>query len=1310
MSSSSSVILPALYSIQKLLENQKNRYNGTLLDSVASSKQPSKNNADDFFAHLMQSLIQFNGSCMSLYETYKSKCYAARSYLALFILLILTVIGGLIGYYSYMFFINKKFKIQLKECMDKPFIGNAAFNICIILTISIYMLFVGISIFQKNMKIYKTVYNIPNNPHFSGDLLIEKEIHQITDMFVLDKIPDFNEIPNFTSTCPVIPYLTCKLKGWNTCTGSITNKSVSNIVDNMKTLTQNQLSPANGTCISQFNPNLTQPSTKCLSCLQNACGQTIAGTSISDLEAALYNGSRLPQGAIDPYILYRKLQRYDIAFQVARITDAVSYFNNFLLKENDMISASSSFEDTITNGIINMLSVNYCRITNLNISNSCSILGTTLSTFTSDECHATCISDSNYVASIFNTKSYQSTVYTFTDFQNMVFINAPNDTSLDVVIKYGTYANIACLVNNSNNSNIDNNYNFASSTNQICVMSYDQFQVGCFNSNSAFGCSPLPQTQSYSNLFIQQNITAQPTPSYINIMSIDFGTDAVIKAAVPTTFASLKNVFVQNTVNFMQQNDPTTSFNFNDQVITNITSKLTAFYNTTFSSVAVPLSDILDQVHVKLNQIKFADIDPSNPLTKYITYSRFISKFSALDQESFLNEFLYNVDEIRHTSSGLNYLYNIYDYSTESFHSKKNILDATYIIIIIVGILVLIRYGIKEFCNILELKRENYVQDLREVYDNDEEKLEDISEDKIQGELESTPKTGGANDLLDFIHDQVRTEHDTDANRAKETAEDTIASKTDFQRSTNWDSNPHVQALKDKRAVEYNLYIENRELELANEYIAKNTTEEAKQTPTYTAVTDLIKNTKLVQQQRLEAAKIADDKARETALYMEPLSEIMSHPSFKTISETIKDIQANILTGKLAIGDVNKSDVFSQLKDLPIMKTLLAGKDILTTIQNAASPAGLGKLLGTLSDTIKANKLDAPQLSNIQKILSGLSNQTDHINPDHIQINPKQPGSTTSIQINPKQPGSTSTQDIKRACHGINYKKKKAELYKTFIEEHDHKITKEAKSKDVEIWIDGGFKFMFLLMFIIVLLALFYSWKEKTNVVFNFNMSMLTSNGDTIVNNANSIFSSLIDDNIMNNKLITYSALSSTEFNDIDEDGQYHEIQQKAQIQTSTPIIISTSDDYTYIYDDLTGLIEAYNQCNMLLFNLQGNLPFPLLEVSLYSFMIIIIMILSLVLVMKMKPKDKLERLQILIKLKTKLESNMDIADEDLYFCQDEQNFEKQDIINAVKGIALILLPIFTVFFAVSLMQNTDDFTSGLYASTLFRDTQCYKI
>jgi len=1072
MSSSSSVILPSLYSIQKLLENQQNKYGGTLLDSVDSStstKQPSKNIADDFFSQLMKSLIQFNGSCMSVYETYKSKCYAARSYLTLIIMLILAVIAFAFFYYSNLI---KTIKIQVKPkgCRSEAMtsIINEGLNIIIVILLVIYVFFISVSVFKKNMKIYQTVYNVPNNPHFSGDLFIESQIHQITDLFVLEKIPNFNETPVFTSTCPAIPYLACKLKGWNTCTGSITNASVGNIIDNMKTIAIKTAASNVGGC--QFNPSLVLPSTKCMSCLQNSCGQTLTGSSVPDLEAALYKSSRVPSGPIDPYMLYRKLQRYDIAFQVARITDSVSYFNNFLLKENDMIAASSSIEDTMTNGIINLLSVNYCRITNLNISNSCKSLGITLSTFTSDECHAQCISNSNYVASVFNTKSYQSTVYTSAEFQNMVFVNAPNDTSLDVVVKYGTFANIACVLNSNNSSNLST-FNYTNSANQICDLSYDQFQIGCFNSNAAFHCNPMPQTQSYSDLFINQNILSAPFPTYINLMTIDFGTDASIKATVPATFASLKNVYVQSAVNFMQQTDPTLSFTLTDKVIANITAKLTTFYNVSFSTIAVSLSDILDQTNVKINQLKYAGIDPSNPLTKYITYNRFLSKFAALDQESFLNEFLYNVDEIRHTSSGLNNLYNIYDYSIYSFKSKKSILDFTYVVVIIVGIIILIKYGMKGFYDIIDLSNENYIEDLKETLDKQ-------VFDKLNGKIN-----------------------------------DEIAEK--------------------------------------------------------------FKNAEAPETEGASAAEAAEEKAP---------------------------------------------------KDAPAEET------------------------------------------------------------------------------------ADEAKDRKAACYDLTFTDIKRKKYTAFEKENSLKVSKEAKSKRTEIYIDGAFKFMFLLMFIIVLVALFYSWKEKSNVVFNFNMSMLTSNGETIVNNANSIFSSLINDNIMNNKLITYSALSSTAFDNLDEDGQYHEIQQKAQIQTSTPIIISTSDDYSYIYDDITGLLEAYNQCNMLLFNLQGNLPFPLLEVSIYAFMIIIIMILSMIIVMKMKPKDKLERLQILIKLKSKLESNMDIADEDLYFCQDEDNYDKQAIINSVKGVALILLPIFTVFFAVSLMQNTDDFTSGLYASTLFRDTQCYTI
>jgi len=135
-------------------------------------------------------------------------------------------------------------------------------------------------------------------------------------------------------------------------------------------------------------------------------------------------------------------------------------------------------------------------------------------------------------------------------------------------------------------------------------------------------------------------------------------------------------------------------------------------------------------------------------------------------------------------------------------------------------------------------------------------------------------------------------------------------------------------------------------------------------------------------------------------------------------------------------------------------------------------------------------------------------------------------------------------------------------------------------------------------------------------------------------------------------------------------------------------------------------MLNAYDKCNILFSTSETLVPFPMLEVSIYTVLIVFLLIIMIVVTLALDPKDRVVRMRKLVLTKARLEKGVEVYDSEVTACDNE--LEKKKIENLVKFIAIVLLVILPIMFAVSLSQNTATFLSTLYLSDYYTKSDCY--
>ena len=1071
MSSSSSVLLPALYSIQKSLEDMHRRYGKTCLDKDQSGgKTIPRSVINNFYTNLTQYLIRYNLLRISIQDTHAQKERLLKTFFALFVIIILAV------FFVFMyFFVFKKSKLWLKVGNNHKLFELVYFG-AVATLLFIYGIMMGEAVFTKKLDTYRKVYNIPNGDGSTGDEIFkERTIRDFSEMFVFNAYPkDKNE--DFTPdkvTCPAISYLICKYKGWKACP-SDDYEDDDSTTDKSKFVTD-----------------------ACAVCLKDCAPSGSAATGANEFqaqEACLFGKCALDYN-VDPYVLFRKLQRYDIAYQVSRISDSMAYLKGLLLKERDVVAGQSQQKtDLIATQVSNILSINYQRLTDF-VLWAPADAGTQIDVFTPDECHAVAISEDQYAMSVFDKSTSQSRLFTKSDMETIMLVYMPGSQNThDILIKNNVNVNITGKkeINIDSTGDGQRDGTIKGVRNELCnILQSNKPKLD--NTTVYYDCHQLPLNLTYKDVFgsvtdVEASKLLTENPS-LTIFKTQFTNDT--QTNMSSLMNSMIRILTKSVVQRIRTEDNTQTFVLEDKILTKIKGKLTQFYGVNYPSVSVAITKIMDDAKMELDRLRFQSIDPKDPKSKFIDYSRFAAKVQDMGQDVFINDLLYHIDEVRHTSEGLKYMYEVYDYSRLVHEQNTYMLMVTFIILCIIGGSEMIRFCIDEYF-------------------------------------------GARKTILDIN-------------------------------------------LADLETQGYNF-----------------------------------------------------DK-------------------FAQIS------------CKMGISSDMANDVLTCPPHL-VHKTEEEKKE-----QKTLEGEGIGKV--------------------------------------------KDKGKTKGAKD--KKDKEESIEEMLEEQFKDQYKfdNKMLQIKKYFVKRLSYKLTKECKMKTANVVYDAVLKVVFVFMIYIVLISMVYSWMEKSKSIYQFNKMTLETNGDMIVRNSTTTFDILVDDFILRGKLVSVntSKVNDSTMDALDSDVKLRQIQQNAMLN-GEKVILNDNDDMFTIYDNLTSMVDAFDKCNTLLLNTDSTLPFPMLEISIYLIMIVILLIISAVVVIKLKPHSRIFQLRVWTKLREKLRLNMDIAEEDQDFCTEDDVIDKLDTDSVVKLVAIVLLPVFTILFASTLMNNSMAFTSSLYASDLFRNMDCYKI
>ena len=1166
MSASSSVLLPALYSIQKDLHNMQQRYGSTVLDKESGKKQIPASVKHSFFYNLTQNLLRYNILVINLRQTKERK---VRLAVIFYVMLILGLAGIVFG--LYMIVIKPKLSIIKCEIgMGRKTIDFFS-GITVGALIILYILIAASLTLSKNLAIYDKVYQTPNgdDDNQGSGIFADQELRHILEMYTIKGKDIPNGTPDVEGGSNVIKYLLCKNKGWHQCGDDTEFMDTKNeMEDNQNEEDNNGDSEENKCKTASLKKQINKIfSDNCGCYLYDSClGSDMSkDTNRHALELKLYDSARF-QYNVDPYLIFRKLQKYDVAFQVARISDAVAYFKTFLLKEKDLPSASTlKTQDVIINGIVDLLSINFVHTMDFKLFAPKDV-GTVINVFTATECHSACISQGMYIMSSFDAITGTSTLYTKEDIDKVTLLYNPS-TSLDnsdLVIKFGSLIKFAGIVEKDiTNVPPDAKYDFIKAEWKMGKLDGNHHLHGLNEATDAHIFNTTDATiKSFKELFSKQAIQNIGKPGILTVVYMDIGKDSYARANMAATFSFIAPIVKEAAVNFVRTNDTSMSFQFSEKNIGLIKSRLGQKYDKAiYAAVSSNIASLIDSINIQVERLKYTSTDAKDPKAKYISYDRFMTKMGDLTDWTFINEFMFYIDEMRHTSMGLKKLYDIYDYSSKAHEENRITVDIAFYFLLVIFIIIFLRNIVIEYH---EYKAKSLSLALDDLTDQ-----EIIDRDAI---LQSCGLEKGS-DVLSKIYKECPIEPiKEDEDEHKDEHED--GNDGDVQDESPDDVDSFLKKLGTDNNDAANTFLKN---------LTNSDEEKAEGNPK--APVDL--------------SKIKRNKLKE-----------MSKAKEKELKEAEK-----------ARG---KKDVEDQIKELE-------SDDAYKNIEKEIKKENLRKY--------KENYVLGMVKTRFEKNLSR----------------------TYEIQNN-------------------------------------------------KVAIEGVLRIFIAFMIFAVIIALFYAWKQKNYAIFEFNMMTLDANGNRIVSESADCFNTFVDDYIIPGKLVNANNAHVNEaiFDELDDDVKFHVIQQYIQT-TGSKIRLSSADDLTEVYDNLIDIIDKFDKCNILLFNMRQTLPFPFLEVFIYFFLIVILVIISIIIVIKLKPHNNFIRLRVLFKLKEKLNNNIDIAEEDLDFCM-ENDIEKVDAANAIKMVAVTLLPVFTVLFAMTIMNSSDDFASALYTSTYFRNLECYNL
>ena len=221
------------------------------------------------------------------------------------------------------------------------------------------------------------------------------------------------------------------------------------------------------------------------------------------------------------------------------------------------------------------------------------------------------------------------------------------------------------------------------------------------------------------------------------------------------------------------------------------------------------------------------------------------------------------------------------------------------------------------------------------------------------------------------------------------------------------------------------------------------------------------------------------------------------------------------------------------------------------------------------------------------------------------------------------------------------------------------------------------------------------AFKSKSNDLYEYNKSILTKNTSRVVDGSKQLFDTFFT-LIMGDEAPIHT----------DDDDLMYKRLYDAKMEALNPERISTQLS-KYEYETFLDMVKSFDKCSTLFSTSETLVPFPMLEVSIYTVMIVFLLIIMIAVTLTMQPKQRMEDMRRYVRVKARLHNRSPVEPDELpSTC--ENDVEKRKINNMIKFVAIVLLVILPIMFSVTLGENIATFSSTIYLSDYFAKSDCY--
>lgn len=1297
MSYSSTLLIQPMLEAFKTIKKVHSKYGNIKIDSLLIDKKPTSIEMTRFASQFMSSIIKFQKASQNIDSQRADKKGTAIMYY-IFALLICLGVGG---------FGIVKLVMKLREMLKCPaYSGKDTMTVLcylvLIVEVTFIFIFICSSILVKNLRIYDKAYD--TNPR--------DVINNILKIVTITKFPTKDDPEVLVkTTSPILMYFY--------------SKSISYKV----TFEENEFSlNAN----NNYNMDLRS---------------FIKGYNEASDDKINENGYLQP---FDPEFDMKKteseLQKLDYYGQVLRIKKSMGYLNDLVLKSKDSVPAlnlSGSGRNELLRDVAAVFLNGMSELDDLTISDS----GQSVK-MSKQQCYATCLNDPTCFAASHDGEMCRlaRVGQDKLDFSPIQTKNPLLLKSLDtnVFIRGKGIANRESVFVDEPNC-VDN---------KGCLLAPDK------------NMRAIKPDISYKEVY-----SKSPAASDVTYSFVENASSIVKKQGLPKNYgvllAELKEYFITKCIDVISKKDVSKRMTLVQEDISFIDKEISAKTDsTTFSSIQGPLNDILMELPLRLvkEYSNSGETTVTSNMARFISYERFLDKMKNLTSKEFVDNFAYNMQEIKECSEGLIKLYDDYDISQENQDYVLSMLQSVAILFSMSGGIVSVLYLIKNFPTLFPKNKntpgkkkvckvplEVETQKLNEVLSSNILKSKNHPPEKqdMKDSSESKNVTPG-----NIVQSQLVNKQSFFPNNGDTT--------TDSDNKLNL-TDPHQNvSIYPKDVFQKGGQEQNEDVERILNNIANTLEEFEKKSTTVKHIDDLNQRIKDIYNGLLDnvdpnfktsfdeewisnqgeaGAKMIDQMFNEKNPYVEKLTHVQKLIQYvyeritdefsKMGKDKIKKENNISMKIKESLGDKTKvRDLLSRVLQIQPDESALK-KEVTSILDDVFSmppqneetnaPPILNQVTPQKENRKKINEDDPEDedasiiiwnnlVTYVKRKLAKQNIDVQTGGADDDDEGTKDERFTKVYKALSETPSDPKQvlQSMKRLEDAIkevpddviseNFKPSLVNKIKTKYAEIKTLVENEKDSR-YKSWIT------LLMLASASIISFFLIWviREKKETVYQFNNNIIKNNGDIVKNS-----SAIVIDSIFTDLKLDQYGISVANFN-MDETDKWGAIK-KLIVNSDIKVNPKEMHSLYQIYLSTVSTIDAYDKCNNMIFNPDASMPFPTLELVLYTMLLSVCIAGAIVIVVILKPFYHFQKLRDLNYNMNKLKMGRPVHKDDLGMDDEEENEKESNNFKTVLYIAAIVgIILFTIIFTLLIIKGSNDLRGSLYSSILFETNQCYK-